>query len=280
MRTLLLILFLFIEVPVCFAQIPKVKVINEFQSRSMGHLLTSNNQLLDKKQWSLGTLYAGYGITDHWTLAISPFVLYDFNMLNLQSRTVWKLSSKRKFGIDLGYFKSIDPSKSDYYDYCIANLPTTPVQQCTEAFERVSGFRKFKMEALTFKSTFTQLFTKNYRLSTSLSYFYYLDDERPFSFRMDPANNDKYALALTSLHEFKISNKSYITAEAGFWGLNYQHPYYHAGLSCNYQTDNWVFSLGASSTFNPEFPKHKVRKFVYYDSRWSLHPEIQIQRFF
>ena len=253
---------------------------NEFQNRSVGHLLTSNNQVLQKNHWGLGTLYAGYGITDRWTVATSPFVLFDFNMFNLQSRAVWQLSEKSRLGIDLGYYKSINPKKSEYYDYCLANSPTTPVAQCTDNIERIAGFKKFKMEAWTIKATYSRLMTSRYRFSTSLSYFYYIDDERPFSFRMDPANKDKYSLALTTLHELKIAAKSYLNVEAGLWGLNYQHPYYHVGLTYNYQTEKWIFGIGASSTFNPNFPKQKVRKFVYYDSRWSLHPEIQIQRFF
>ncbi len=252
----------------------------EFQSRSMGHLLTSNNHVLQKNHWGLGTMYAGYGISEHWTVATSPFVLFDFNMFNLQNRAVWQLTEKSRFGIDLGYYKSIDPEKSEYSDYCLANSPTTPVEQCTASIERRVGFKKFKMEAWTIKATYSKLMTPRYRFGTSMSYFYYLDDERPFSFRMDPANNDKYSLALTTLHEIKVANKGYLNLEAGFWGLNYQHPYYHVGLTYAYQTEKWVFGVGASSTFNPDFPKQKVRRFVYYDSRWSLHPEIQIQRFF
>jgi hypothetical protein len=273
----LLQIFLLV-ISVSFAKAKTSK--NEFQSRSVGHLLTSNNQVLQKNHWGLGTMFAGYGITDRWTVATSPFVLFDFNMFNLQSRAVWQLNKKSRFGIDLGYYKSINPKKSEYYDYCLANSPTTPVDQCTEGIERIVGFKKFKMEAWAFKGTYSQLLTAKYRFSTSLSYFYYTDDERPFSFRMDPANNDKYSLALTTLHEMKVARRGYLNVEVGFWGLNYQHPYYHAGLTYNHQTENWVFAIGASSTFNPDFPRQKIRKFVYYDSRWSLHPEIQIQRFF
>ncbi len=261
------------------AKVKTAKSQKTFQSRSVGHLLASNNQLLEKKQWGLGTMYAGYGVSESTTVAVSPFVLFDFNMINLQTRSVWQLTSTSRFGLDLGFYKSINPEKSEYHDYCVANSPTVPLNNCTENIERMIGYKKFKMEALALKATYSQLFG-SYRSSATLAYFHYIDDERPFSFRMDPANSDKYAVSITSLHEFKVGLRRYLSFEAGFWGLNYQHPYYHTGLTYNYQTENWVFSFGASSTFNPNFPKEKVRKFVYYDSRWSLHPEIQIQRFF
>lgn len=251
-----------------------------FKSLSMGHLLSSNNTGLAKKQWSLGTMYAGYGITDRWTVVTSPFVLYDFEMLNFQSRYAWDLKNGGRIGFDVGYFKSLENKNSEYLAYCLSRVPPVPVAECIESTERALGYKNFKMEAWSLKTTYTHLIHKTYRANVTLGYFYYADDTRPFSFRMDPANDDKYSLSLTSLHEFKISKKRFINLEAGFWGLNYQHPYYHAGLSYGYQTRRWLISLGASSTFNPDFPNEKVRKFAYYDSRFSIHPELQIQRFF
>lgn len=264
-----------------FALANKKNAVNQsFRSLSTGHLLSSNNTVLQKKQFAVGTMYTGYGLSDRWTIVTSPFVLYDFEMLNFQSRYAWDLKKDRRLGIDVGYFKSLQNKNSEYLGYCRAQVPPVSIEQCIEATEKSAGYKKFKMEAWSVKTTYTQLMHKNYRLNATLGYFHYIDDTRPFSFRMDPANNDKYALSLTSLHEFKISKKKFINLEAGFWGLNYQHPYYHIGLTYGYQTQRWLFSAGASSTFHPDFPNEKVRKFAYYDSRFSIHPEIQIQRFF
>lgn len=251
---------------------------DSFSSRSVGHLLSGNNHLLQKNEWGLGTMYAGYGVTDQWTIATSPFVLFDFSMANLQTRYARNIDKKRRFGVDLAYYKSLNNEKSEYYDYCVSS--PDPLEECIKNIERAIGYRKFRMEAWSIKTTYSKLINAFYRFNTTFSYFYYLDDTRPFSFRMDPANNDKYALSLTTLHELKVSQNGYINLEAGFWGLNYQHPYYHAGITYNYQMSRWTLSAGFSSTFNFDFPKEKIRKFVYYDSRYSVHPELQIQTFF
>jgi len=102
----------------------------------------------------------------------------------------------------------------------------------------------------------------------------------PFSFRMDPANSDSYTINLTSLHEFRLHETLFINYEIGFWGFNYQYPYIHTGLSLNVQKDFWLIGIGASTTFSPSFPERRARYFVGYDSRMSIHPEIELQVFF
>ncbi|MBY0385080.1 hypothetical protein K2X05_07965 [bacterium] len=271
-----MLFFSFLTAYLLFANEPLKNDV--FASRSVGHLLSSNNHVLQKNEWGLGTMYAGYGLTEQWTIATSPFVLFDFTMLNFQTRYAWSLNQKSRLGFDFAYYKSLNDKKSEYYDFC-ARIGD-PIEQCITNVERTIGYKKFRMEAWSVKTTYSQFITDFYRASSTLTYFYYLDSTRPFSFRMDPANKDKFAISLTTLHEFKVSQNGYLNLEAGFWGLNYQHPYYHAGLTYNYQLTRWTLSAGFSSTFNFDFPKEKVRKFVYYDSRYSIHPELQIQTFF
>lgn len=136
------------------------------------------------------------------------------------------------------------------------------------------------MEAAALSLTYSREIASYYRFNTSLSYFYYYDDRLPFSFRMDPRNSDPYSLSLTTLNEFRVADSLYINFEAGMWGINYHYSYFHSGLSLNLQNESGLIGVGLSATFSPSFPKHLVKTFPGYDSRFALHPEIQLQLFF
>ena len=232
-----------------------------FNSRSVGHLVTPNNNTLKEGTVGAGTLYAAYGITDEWMIGTSPFAYWGFDMYNLQTRWARKISATEKFGMEVGYFKTYKDEPADYQEFG-------------------EGQYNFQMEAWNVKWTYTKLMTDFYRLNVATSYYYYIDDTRPFSLRMDPQNGDRYALNLTTLHELKLNENVYFNFEFGFWGMNYVYPYLHMGGTLNLQNDNMLFGIGMSSTFSPSFPQEKARWFAGYDSTASIHPELQIQAFF
>lgn len=229
----------------------------EFGSRSIGHLVTTNNNVLRKGEVSVGTLYAGVGVTDKLTVGTSPFVLMAFNMYNFLARAAQDVSKNERIGFEFEYFKTFETGEG----------------------ERSSRY-DFQMEAWSSKITYSHRLLNWYRANLTGSFFYYIDETWPFSLRMDPANTDRYACNLTSLHEIRLSRNIFINLEGGFWGLNYTYPYYHAGATLNLQNDRFLFGIGASTTFSPSFPEEKARSFAGYDSRQSVHPELQMQAFF
>jgi hypothetical protein len=239
-----------------------------FSSHSIGHILSSNNHTLSKGQMSVGTLYAGVGITDLWTLGISPFAASSFSMISLSSRAAVNISPSRRVGFQTDYYKTYG-QESDSDRYFRTSFGRYPF-----------GFDSFEMEAWTAKLTASEDMSEIYRLSITASYFYYINDERPFSLRMDPQNSDRYSVNLTSLHEIKFSDIFYISGECGFWGINYTYPYVHSGLTFGIQGKNWLIALGASTTFSPQFPREKRKNFAGYASTLSIHPEFQVQLFF
>lgn len=247
---------------VFLATAPALANYDEFGSKSIGHNLSSNNNTLYDREWSIGTLYAGYGVTDDLTIGTSLFVLTEYEMFNLMTRYAWDVSFTERLGIDLAYFKTFGGEV--YYD----------------EFEQRTYYTDFIMEAVNAKFTYSNQFNNFYRFNTTLSYFYYFDERLPFSFRMDPANNDPFTINLTSLHEFKLNQNLFINLEAGLWGLNYKYLYYHTGASINLQNEILLLGAGVSTTFSPTFPSEEAREFVRYDSRYSIHPEIQMQVFF
>ena len=236
-----------------------------FGSRSIGHLVSSNATTLNKGDKTFGTLYTGYGVSDSWTLVVSPFVYLLYDMASVMTRHGFDLSATERLAFEATYFKSLNPQNEVYLE---------------EEASTKTGYTTFKMEATSLKLTYAKLLTPYYRASLTASYFYYFDEDRPFSLRMDPQNNDPFALSLTSLHEFRVANNFFISAELGAWGLNYHSPYYHAGLSINMQRKHIYLGIGASTTFNPSFTRDSVKKYASYDSRWSIHPELQAQLFF
>jgi hypothetical protein len=259
---------------------PKNKQNQAFKSHSLGHLLSSNNTVLPDGKWSAGSMYVGYGLSNNWTIATSPFVTYSFSMLNLTTRAAYNLDKKRRIGFDLGYFKTYGNEKSEFTERCALLNGGFENDACAYQQEQLQGYKTFKMEAWSFKFTYNKLVLPYYRFNSTISYFYYIDARRPFSLRMDPQNNDKYALNLSTLHEFRLKPNKFLNAEIGLWGLNYEYLYYHTGLSYSYQRGNWLWNGGLTSTFSPSFPHEKERRFNYYKSRLAVHPEIQIQYFF
>lgn len=250
-----------------------------FGSRSIGHLVTPNNNTLSQGEVALGTLYLGVGVTDNWTIGTSPFVWANFSMMNILSRWAWDISSHDRMGVELGYFKSFGENQKPGggQQFCQEH---PEFKQCEGQGRPEGGYTNFKMEAWDVKLTYTRRMLEWYRASLALTYYHYIDDERPFSLRMDPQNDDMYALNLTSLHEVRLNENWFLNLEGGVWGMNYSFPYLHTGSSIGFQQKSFLVALGASTTFSPWFPKERARQFAGYDSRASYHPELQIELFF
>ena len=189
-------------------------------------------------------------------------------------RYAWNISKRSKISVDGAYFKSYGGIDRSFRECSNFDANGNPVCDIIPIYDG------FLMEAVSAKLTYTHQILSSYRLNTTLSYFYYFDDRMPFSFRMDPANDDRYTINLTSLHEFRIFKNVFINIEGGFWGLNYKYLYYHGGASINIQNSHGIFGIGASTTISPTFPDDEIRYFAGYDSRYSVHPEIQIQLLF
>lgn len=248
---------------------------DRFGSLSLGHLVTSNNNVLKAGQIEAGSLFAGVGLTNELMIGFSPFVALTYEMNNFEVRYATNVSGRERIGFDFQYFKTYGQDPSEHGDPSLCR--TNP---CQIRDQYPNGFSSFKMEAWDAKVTYSALVTRDYRMSVTGSFYYYIDDERPFSLRMDPENLDPYALTLTTLHEFRLSREFYINLEAGVWGLNYQYPYIHSGFSFDYQYKSLLLGLGASSTWSPSFPVEKAKIFADYDSRLAVHPEVQVQLFF
>jgi hypothetical protein len=248
---------------------------DQFGSLSLGHLVTSNNNVLKAGQVSAGSLFAGIGVTDGLMVGMSPFVAATYGMNNFIGRFATNVTSRERIGFDFQYFKTYAQDPTEH-----GNPALCKTKPCQIRDEYPNGFDSFKMEAWDAKFTYSLLVEKYYRFSMTGSFYYYIDDERPFSLRMDPENLDPYALTITTLHEIRLSKGVFINLEGGMWGINYQYPYIHSGCSLDLQYEHFLLGMGASSTYSPSFPEDKAKMFKGYDSRLAVHPEVQIQLVF
>lgn len=199
---------------------------------------------------SVGTLYAGYGVSENLTVAVSPFLYTNYGMHNLFGRWTTRVGTDKNVMFDLGYYKSFTS--------------------------------QYVMEAVSFKSGLSTN-TGQYRLNVAVSGYYYFESERPFSLRMVPYNSDKYALILSSLHEFALTRRVFLNLELGALGLNYTYPYLQTGGSFAYQGDSFYAGVGASYTVARQIPEDRTLYTGSLGQTWknsSLHPEVQIQFFF
>tara|TARA_Y100001935_G_scaffold255609_1_gene269940 strand:- start:5510 stop:6280 length:771 start_codon:yes stop_codon:yes gene_type:complete len=221
-----------------------------FKSKSIGHILTPNTNVLQKGELSAGSLYLGYGATDSLTVATSPFLYLSYGMHNLFLRLSQFIDDSKRLAFELGYYKSFGHS--------------------------------YQMEASSAKATFS-IESPLYRFNLSTSVYSYFDDTRPFSLRMEPYNSDTYSLNLSTLHEFALRKNLFLNFEIGSLGLNYHYPYLHLGTSVAYQFEKLFVGLGASVTTAPQIPPERSQFYGSVDQTWKnsqVHPEIQLQYFF
>lgn len=253
--------------------------LDDFASQSIGHNLSPSGKTLRQRQVSIGTFYVGVGLTDHWTLGFSPFVWSTYKMQHFGTRYSMDWKAGHRFIVSGDYFKTFGPESSSDRFWREACANHWYERDCARG-RYPWGFTSFKMEAWSIKLTDSLQVSPLYRLNLTASYYYYIDDEKPFSLRMDPQNKDPYALAFSSLHELRLLKNVYWNLESGIWGANYTYPYLHLGSTINLQLPKTLIGAGASTTWSPTFPSEKARRFAGYQSQQSIHPEIQVQLFY
>lgn len=214
----------------------------ESQSFLIGHNLTPTTDTLGAKQWTLGTYFVGYGITDQWTVGTSPSMIAFYNMPTLSSRygfTGEKVLFDR-YAIEATYMKAF------YF-----------------------GLNKYDQEAIFSRLTGTKVFSPSYSLHVSAGYQYFFSEKKPYSLRLKPGNHSESTVSFSTLHQINLDDGWGIFLELGALGLNYVTPYLHTGISLFLQqAEGWTWLVGISRSTSLGGTDAK------------LHPEIQIQYVF
>jgi hypothetical protein len=227
-------------------------------SFSFGHNLASSSETLPKGQVTAGSYALGYGVTDRFTIATSPWLYMGYNMNNMILRHSIPVNADNEIGQQLAYF--------DTYK--------TP----TEAYI---------MRAASYSLTWKTVVDPSYNLYVCANYMYFWNEARPFSLRREPYNDLPYQYSISTLHQFHISKNFLTQFEAGILGLNYTYPFLHGGASLGYFGKTFSYQIGASVSRVGE-PNH-WQKPSYTDGpavegesteAMSVHPEVQLQAWF
>lgn len=235
-----------------------------------GHNLSPTTETLQAGKFAAGFAAVSYGITDDLTIATSPWIAWDYNMINLAIRYKSKIDSRTTLGFQTHYFKTYGED------------------------ERRTTRTTYSMHALS------QFFTYSYRLSKlsnlilNLNPMYFFDEEVPFSFRRSGGTQDSYQINSTALLQTRVLPWFTSNIELGVLGANYTYPQMIVGLSGTFFIgESLLLQLGFNITAVPRamFGRNGVdsnsyvRRFRTYfreDLRIdrSAHPEIQIEYFF
>ncbi|MGZ3727560.1 MAG: hypothetical protein ACXWQQ_17455, partial [Pseudobdellovibrio sp.] len=170
----------------------------------------------------------------------------------------------------------------------VSNLPPgTTVSQSMNRYQWTS-YSAHALYSYRYEGGVTQYF--------NLKYSYYLNDEMPYSLRMDPGSDDiRDQIDTSTLVKIPIKDGLSLGLETGLLGLNYVKPYAHMGASLAIQKSDWLVQVGASYTVavdelgtsaGTEIGRMDNRVHYseiahqYYTERYlqvAVHPEIQIQ---
>ncbi len=227
-------------------------------SFSFGHNLASTSETLPKGQITAGNYALGVGVTDRFTVATSPWLIFGYNLNNLIARHSIPVGLDHEIGQQLGYFES-NPGLGNGY----------------------------VMKAASYTATWKATIDPSYTLYVSGNYMYFWNEQRPFSLRREPFNDQPYQYSISTLHQFHISQKFLTQFEAGVLGLNYTYPFYHGGASLGYFGKDFSCQVGASVSrvaipTHWQRPDYSERTAVEGESTEaiSVHPEVQIQAWF
>ena len=144
-----------------------------------GHNLSPTTETLSDKQMAIGFLFTGFGLNENLTIGTSPWMIYDYNMLNLAVRFSNDITENSSFGFQTHYFNTFNEDKVDKY--------TT-----------------YKMEAISQFFTYSYKLTPKTNLIFNINPIYFFNEEMPFSLRRVEATKDSYQLNTTVLIQHQI----------------------------------------------------------------------------
>lgn len=234
---------------------------------TFGHNLISTTETLPAKQFTVGTYFVGYGVSDQFNVVTNTWLLVFYNMLNVGTRYAFTLSKEAKIRLafDAVWFK-------------------------TEEY----ALNWYRQHSVFARATASKAFSETYELNVSFGYQYYFNRDIAFSLRPVPVNDSETTLNFGTLHEFKINDKWGVFFEAALLGLNYPNKYFHTGLSGYYSWGKGLLQLGFSRSIpfggtqfrggetDAEFSDERGirRQSVYFKNRAPFHPECKLQFYF
>lgn len=243
-----------------------------------GHNLTATSDVLAKGQCTIGLQLTSCGLSDHLTIGLSTWMLFDYKIAGVGARYLISEDSEgRRFAVQASYFK---------------NTRSIPAH-------RTYSKRPYEMEALWLAWIYTVPMTPYYRVHMNVDTNYYKDDEMPFSLRRPIPGRNQGQLNLSTLHEIELVKNWFMQTEIGFLDLVQSQQYVHAGFSLGQTTANYHWHMGysmsatvqalATATKRNDYQQELRETTAGYHQHMSrdkarrdygLHPEFALQFFF
>lgn len=234
----------------------------------LGHNLDPTTEVLPAGTFMAGSYAVGYGISDHWMIATSPWMIVQYNMPMIDSKFSFPvgLGLLRQVSIEGMFFKTFPYGMNIY--------------QQESTFDRITG--TFQWDELP-----------RYKLHLTLGFQYFFNDEAPYSLNMIPSMSvgqctdqscgapTPATLSLGALHEFDLARRYGFFLETAVLGFNYENPYLHTGASIFFKGESWMAQLGASFSWSTEPVQRFYADGSVYEQDighyWAVHPEVQAQ---
>jgi hypothetical protein len=277
----------------------------------LGHNASPSSYALSAGQVTAGNFGIAVGITDHITIATSPWLWASYEAANIHVKWVAERDNGFRVGALVSYFETFGDSP---FLRCIGawegwmcpnqspeivdlRRQANPVgYKLTEAISAFPNRYQFQTVASHFLYGIDSD-RQSYHLNLKFSYFF--NDDRAYSIRVDPGTDAiRGQVDATVLLEHRVNSYFRLNFEAGALGLNAIVPSGHLGFSAAWANQFWLAQVGASATWmlpstgprmienlgasEERFHTAKDGQF-YYGGRYyqtSVHPEFQLQYFF
>lgn len=272
--------------------------LRQTEALFIGHNLTPSTEVAGKYKVTLGNYAAGFGITENLFVATSPWILYSYNTMNIHLKYSQVISPKSTAGLFVSYFDSYNSeslmgsapygSGPGYTPFATDGLPSgSSITPGTNRYQWTS-YSVHGLYSYRYDGGNTQYF--------NLKYSYFVNDEMPYSLRMDPGDDSiRDQIDISTLVKMPVEDEVSVALEGGLLGANYKSPFAHIGASFVFQKPQWLIQVGASYTAplaelgqSSAFEVGRMDQRVhysqiagqYYTERYlqvAVHPEIQLQ---
>lgn len=292
----LLFTFLLITVSVSAAA-------QENQVFFIGHNMTPSTATVKKSHWTAGNYALGYGITDQLFVAVSPWIWASYNTSNYHLKWIYQEDANSSVAFQVSYFDSFksEPLITPVGSTVVQRPPPVgllpgpqPPPSQNVSFQ---GLNRYQWTSYSLHALYSHQYSSKTVQYYNLKYSYYINDDLPYSIRMDPGRDSiRDQFDLTTLFKIPVLQEDvYCALEVGIVGANYEYPYGHFGASLSYLSASWLFQLGLSYTaqlrelgstsafeigrFDSRIHYSDSEKQYYYFRylQTAVHPEIQVQ---
>ena len=262
----------------------------------IGHNLTPSTEVLKARTFTVGNYAAGFGLTENIFVATSPWIWYSYNTMNLHLKYSQDISARSTIGFFASYFDSYDSTNLVNSDLnSPGNTPFAAADTPTGA-NIAKSLNRYQWTSYSLHGLYSYHYEAGAVQYFNLKFSHFINDEMPYSLRMDPGNDEiRNQIDVSTLVKIPMRAGSSIALETGVLGLNYASPYAHLGASVAIQKQDWLVQLGASYTvplaelgttegFNVGRMDNRVHYSEvarsYYTERYlqvAVHPEVQVQ---